>query len=52
MGRRTQAWVTTGHVATGSLILVTSLLIALRSLLLAATPSRAPQRLVGMEVLA
>jgi hypothetical protein len=28
---RTQAWTTTAHVATGSLILVTSLLVALRS---------------------
>lgn len=49
---RTQAWVTTGHVATGSLILVTSLLVALRSLLLAATPSRATRSVVGLEVLA
>ena len=33
---RTQALITTGHVATGSLILGTSLLVALRSLLLPA----------------
>jgi len=37
---RQQAWVTTAHVATGSLILATSLLVALRSMRLA---NRAPQ---------
>jgi cytochrome c oxidase assembly protein subunit 15 len=34
-GSRPQAWITTAHVATGSLILAASLLVALRSLRLA-----------------
>jgi len=50
---RMQALVTTGHVATGSLILVTSLLIALRALLLPAAPSARPaSRIVNAGVLA
>jgi cytochrome c oxidase assembly protein subunit 15 len=47
---RTQALVTTGHVATGSLILVTSLSLALRSLLLPAPATRAVRGLVATEV--
>jgi cytochrome c oxidase assembly protein subunit 15 len=50
---RAQALITTAHVATGSLILVTSLLIALRSLLLPAASSARPvARISGMGVLA
>jgi heme a synthase len=49
---RLQAWVTTGHVATGSLILATSLLIALRSLLLPAGQLRAVRSVVAVGVLA
>jgi len=49
---RTQALVTTGHVATGSLILVTSLLVALRSLVLPAAPPRTVHSFVATEVLA
>jgi len=49
---RTQALVTTGHVATGSLILVTSLVVALRSLLLPAAPPHSNARLAASEALA
>jgi len=49
---RTQAWVTTGHVAAGSLILVTSLVVALRSLLLSADGPRAVRGFVASEVVA
>jgi len=50
---RAQALITTAHVATGSLILVTSLLIALRSLLLPAASSVRPvARISGLGVLA
>ena len=48
---RAQALVTTAHVATGSLILVTSLLVALRSFLLPAVAQRAGGRIVAAEVL-
>ena len=44
---RPQAWITTAHVATGSLVLVTSLLLALRSARLAWRSSR---RAVGTRV--
>jgi heme a synthase len=49
---RTQALVTTAHVATGSLILATSLMVALRSLLLPSARSFPVQRFVASEVLA
>jgi cytochrome c oxidase assembly protein subunit 15 len=49
---RAQAWVTTGHVATGSLILVTALLIALRSLLLPAHQARPARSVIAAGVLA
>jgi cytochrome c oxidase assembly protein subunit 15 len=49
---RTQALVTTAHVATGSLILAISLLVALRSLLLPAQARRPSGRVVAAEVLA
>ncbi|HEY2837973.1 MAG TPA: hypothetical protein VGJ26_02405, partial [Pirellulales bacterium] len=48
---RMQALVTTAHVATGSLILVTSLLVALRSLLLpVASPARSTDGSVNTPV--
>lgn len=49
---RVQAWVTTGHVATGSLILVTALLVALRSLLLPAAERHAARSAIAAGVLA
>ncbi len=49
---RLQAWVTTAHVATGSLILVTALLVALRSLLLPAAQPHAARTIVAAGVLA